>query len=42
MAFTTGLIIGLFAGAFVGVVILSLMVISRRSGEREEHMKEEP
>ena len=40
MTFAAGLAIGLFAGTVIGFVILSLMVISRMSGEREERMRD--
>ncbi len=40
MSFAAGLAIGLFVGAFTGILILSLMVISRQSAEREERMTE--
>jgi hypothetical protein len=40
MAFTAGLVVGLIVGTFTGIVILSLMVISRQSQEREERMRD--
>jgi hypothetical protein len=38
MSFAAGLAIGLLIGVFTGVVVLSLMIISRQSEEREERM----
>jgi hypothetical protein len=38
MTFATGLLIGLFVGAITGIMILSLMVISRQGSEREQRM----
>jgi hypothetical protein len=38
MSFAAGLAIGLLIGAFTGVVVVSLMIISRQSEEREERM----
>jgi hypothetical protein len=40
MTFAAGLAIGLFVGTFTGIVIISLMVMSRVSGEREERMRD--
>jgi hypothetical protein len=40
MSFATGLIIGLVAGGLLGVMLLALMVMSRRSDERIERMNE--
>ena len=42
MTFVAGLAIGLFIGAFTGVVVLSLMIISRQSEEREQRMVGKP
>jgi hypothetical protein len=37
MGFITGLLIGLLVGAFVAVFILSLMIVSRRSGDDDNN-----
>ncbi|MCL4506685.1 MAG: hypothetical protein M1434_08500 [Chloroflexi bacterium] len=39
MTFAAGIVIGLFFGVVLGFVFLSMMIISRQSGIREEQQR---
>ena len=40
MTFAIGLIIGLLFGGLAGIMIISMMVVSSRSSEREERLSQ--